>query len=734
MGKAIGIDLGTTNSVVAFKDTSVKVVQTGANNEDLCRSCVALDKSGQFLVGNAAFKNWKRYTPNIVVSVKRLMGTSFSDRQVQQMIQDKKSYPYEIVVPSGATDEAVAVVLRGREFSPEQISAEILKSLRNDASTKLGEVTHAVITVPAYFTEKQKFATMQAAKLAGLHVQQLLAEPTAAAISYGFDKMKPGDEAKQLLVYDFGGGTFDLSIILACDGQFIESGSNGDRWLGGDDINRILSEYVCKEIEKRDGFILSELLEEKTEKEKAEFTSGLKIEVEEAKKTLSQVERATIFFSNFLENEEGDPVDDLVVTRDTFELLIRPLIQRTIDIIENLLAKSNIPIETIDNILLVGGSSCIPLVKKMLVAKFGDEKVLSSEKPMLAIAEGAAILAHSLPTTEEAAMTHSLPTTQNGGVTESTKHCLFIQLINPDGSYRLEKIIDSQEVLPLRVDRKFRTTVDNQKIVEIKIFTDSENGGQELVATGFFTISENLPSLSDISFSFNLDKNETLSAKAKVIATGKVVDIRLGRGYNDSRCLSELSQKTEEVLANQQISIAKKATFMAEMQQLIDKINKENLSPTDAKWNDFEQDVLGSYTRSLMGEKQENNLGEIFATILLSQFGQFLNPSDADELRDGLLRIKNSNDSFEKDSLRSNLEKTANKYNLLIHVFMFKIIGDNSKTPQVAGRAICVFDEMMAALNNHNIHEVNSLISANTDLLETISEEGIDIGAGISIA
>ena len=733
MGKAIGIDLGTTNSVVAFKDTSVKVVQTGANNEDLCRSCVALDRSGQFLVGNAAFKNWKRYTPNIVVSVKRLMGTGFTDPQVQKMVQDKKSYPYGIKKPDGGTDEAVAVVLRGREFSPEQISAEILKSLRTDADTKLGNVTHAVITVPAYFTEKQKSATKKAAELAGIHVQRLLAEPTAAAISYGFDKMNPG-ESKQVLVYDFGGGTFDLSILMALDGQFIESGSGGDRWLGGDDIDRLLTDFVCKEIEKRDGFILSELLEDKTEKEKAEFIGGLKSDVEEAKKTLSQVEKATVFFSNFLENEDGDPVDDLVITRDKFESLIRPLIQRTIDLIEELLAKANIPMETIDNILLVGGSSCIPLVKKMLVAKYGEEKVLSSEKPMLAIAEGAAILAQSLPSDDEALVIEETPENESVSVVTTTKHSTFIQLANPDGSYRLEKIIDSQEVLPFEVNRKFRTTVDNQKIVEIKIFNDTENGGHSLITTGFFTISENLPALSDINFTFNLDENETLSVKAKVVKTGKAVDIRLGRGYNDSRCLSELSQKTEEVLANQQISTAKKATFMSEMQQLIDKINKENLSPTDAKWNDFEQEVLGSYTRSLMGEKQENNLGEIFATILLSQFGQFLNPSDADELRDGLLRIKNSNDSFEKDSLRSDLKKTANKYNLLIQVFMFKIIGDNSKTPQVAGRAICVFDEMMAALNNNNIHEVNSLISANVDLLEKISEERIDIGAGIRIA
>ena len=152
MGKAIGIDLGTTNSVVAFKDTAVKVIQTGANNEDLCRSCVALDKSGQFLVGNSVYKNWKRYSPNIVVSVKRLMGTAFSDSQVQKMRADSKAYPFGIKKPLGGTSEAVSIVLRGKEYSPEFISGEILKSLKRDAATKLGDVTHAVITVPAYFT------------------------------------------------------------------------------------------------------------------------------------------------------------------------------------------------------------------------------------------------------------------------------------------------------------------------------------------------------------------------------------------------------------------------------------------------------------------------------------------------------------------------------------------------------------------------------------------------------
>lgn len=734
MGKAIGIDLGTTNSVVAYKDTTVKVIQTGVNNEDLCRSCVALDKSGQFLVGNAVYKNWKRYSPNIVVSVKRLMGTGFSDPQVQKMRADHNSYPYGIKKPSGGTEEAVAIVLRGKEYSPEQISGEILKSLKNDANTKLGDVTHAVITVPAYFTEKQKSATKKAAELAGLHVQRLLAEPTAAAISYGFDQMMPG-ESKQVLVYDFGGGTFDLSILMAVDGQFIESGSGGDRWLGGDDIDRLLTDYVCKEVEKRDGFSLSKLLKEKTEKEKSEFIGGLKAGIEEAKKSLSQVENATIFFSDFLENEDGDPVDDFVISRTTFDSLITPLIKRTIDLIDELLEKTSIPMETIDNILLVGGSSCIPLVRKMLADKYGSNKVLSSEKPMLAIAEGAAILAQSLPSDEGAITETSIESTENQiGVVLTTKHQTFIQLENPDGSHRMEKIIDSQEVLPFEGNKKFRTVSNNQKIVEIKLFTDAENSSFTKTASGFFTISENLPAMSDLNFTFNLDEDETMTAKVKIGKTGKVAEIRLGRGQNDSSCLSELSQKIENVLRNSQISDSKKATFIGEMQQIIDTINKNNYSPTDARWGDLEEDIRVAHTRALMGDKQENNIGEIFAMILLGQFSRFLNTDDEKEMRDLLFKIKNSNDNFEKDSIRQNLERIANRYSLLIHIFMFKLIGDNSNNPQVAGRAVCVYDEMVNALNNNNISEVNELICSNGDLLEEIQSGSINIGMGTGLA
>lgn len=732
MGKAIGIDLGTTNSVVAYKDSTVKVIQTGANNEDLCRSCVALDKNNQFLVGNSVYKSWKRYTPHIVTSVKRLMGMGFSDPQVQEMCRKTNAYPYGIKKPTGGTDEAVAIVLRGREYSPEAISAEILKSLKKDTDNKLGDVTHAVITVPAYFTEKQKHATFKAAELAGLHVQRLLAEPTAAAISYGFDKMVPG-ESKRVLVYDFGGGTFDLSILMAVDDQFIECGSGGDRWLGGDDVDHLLSDYACQAIEKRDGFSLNDLLEEKSAKEKASFVEGLKLGVEEAKKSLSQVDKATIYFTDFLENEDGNPVDDLEITRAEFERLITPLIQRTINLIEELLEKTSVSMDDIDNILLVGGSSCIPLVKEMLSNKYGKAKVLSSEKPMLAIAEGAAILAHSLPSSEEAMSVEKQGSDITDGPITSTKHQYFIQLSNPDGTHWMEQIIDSQEVLPYDTNKKFRTICNNQKIVEIKLFTDTENGAYSKLSSGFFTISDNLPAMSELMFTFHLDINEIMTATVKIVQTGKKTEIRLGRGYNDSRCLSELSDKTDAILDNSQIADSKKATFINEMQQLIDTINKNNYSPTDSRWSDHEEEIRAAHTRALLGEKQENNLGEIFASILLGTFSQFINQTDADAMREQLFKLKNSNDSFEKESIQQQLIQLSNKYTLLIHVFLFKVIGDSSSNPQTAARAVCVYDEMINALNNHNISEVKELIQANEDLLQEVqkSDGTIDLGKGL---
>lgn len=610
MAKAIGIDLGTTNSVVAFKDTSVRTITTGPDNEELCRSCVAMDKkTGEFVVGNSPYNSWKKYAPNIVVSVKRLMGAGISDEQVQKMKAQKSLYPYGIDKLAGGTDESVAVILNGKQFTPEQISAQILRQLKEDASVKLGEITHAVITVPAYFNEKQKTATRKAAEMAGLKVQRLLAEPTAAAISYGVDKMEK-DEEKVFLVYDFGGGTFDLSILVASGGNFIESGTGGDRWLGGDDIDKTLMNYVFEQTNKEQSVNVQELIDALDERKKFGFQGELKKQIESAKKQLSNSKAASIEIFGELETEDGDMVDiEVSITREDFENLIRPLIQRTINLVDELLDKTGYPIETIDNILLVGGSSCIPLVRKMLVAKYGEEKILSSEKPMLAIAEGAAILAHALSDEFECpecgGMVPKESSTcphcgakfnvedgeETGGeppilVTYTTKHNYYIKLETGN-----QKIIDANELLPFEINKRFKTTVDNQKIVELIILSDAEGGTYEKIASGFFTISDNLPVDSSLTFTFSLTESEELSAKVKVDKTGKTTNIVLGRGNKDSKCLGTISDSIRGILNDSSISDAKKAEYMSKVQESIDVISKGNFKEDASEWQDIENKI-----------------------------------------------------------------------------------------------------------------------------------------------
>lgn len=733
MGKAIGIDLGTTNSVVAFKDVTVRTIQTGANNEDLCRSCVAQDKNGNFIVGNSVYNSWKRHAPNIVVSAKRLMGASINDSNVQKMKADKHSYPFGIQKLSGGTEDSVAILLHGKEYTPEQISAEILRALKNDANTKLGDVEYAVITVPAYFNEKQKTATKKAAKLAGLKVLQLLAEPTAAALSYGFDNLKP-DEDKTLLIYDFGGGTFDLSILTAAGGQFVETGAGGDRWLGGDDIDVILSDYVKDQIENNNNLNLQELLDDKTEKEVKEFTAGLKADVENAKKTLSQSTSATIFISNYLEDEDGEPIDDIIVTRDTFEGLIRPLIQRTIELIEELLVKTSISSDDLSNILLVGGSSCIPLVKRMLVEKFGEEKVLSSEKPMLAIAQGAAILAASMDVSkwkdEEDGDFDENEVPSDGPIVYTAKHNYFIQL-QKNGKKELEKLIEDQTPLPYSINRQFSTTVNDQKIVEVKLFSDAEDGTYDKLASGFFTISDSLSAGSKLNFTFNLDEDETLRVKVKIVDSGKSAQVVLGRGDKDSSCLSEISSSIEDVMSDGDISDNKKVTFISKIQNIIDTIEKSRLKSDDNKWFELEQQVKTARQFALEPEEKENHLGEILASVLVNNFRQYLDPADYSEMRDKLNQLHSTTDKFKRESLNQELEDLANQYGILLHTFLFKIAGGSAKTPQDAARANCAFDEMMQALNSGDISSVSRIQNENEDLLEALKGKPIDWGTGI---
>lgn len=752
MGKTIGIDLGTTNSVVAFKDASVRVLATGSDNQELCRSCVAVDASGSFIVGNTPYKGWKRYAPNIVVSVKRLMGAAISDPQVQKMQKDKDMYPYGITKLSGGTEDSVAIIMNGREYTPEQISAEILRQIKNDAAIKLNdEVTHAVITVPAYFNEKQKSATRKAAELAGLKVQRLLAEPTAAAISYGADKMA-ANEDKIFLVYDFGGGTFDLSILVASGGNFIESGTGGDRWLGGDDIDRIISEYILAEASKANGGIdIHQLINNLPDRKKYAFQGEFKNEIESAKKSLSSAKSVTISLFDHLETEAGDPVDiEVSLTRAKFEEMIRPLVQRTLDLIDELLEKTAYPIDTIDNILLVGGSSCIPLVRQMLSDKYGQDKILSSEKPMLAIAEGAAILSHSMGTesecphcgklvpvgVDECPHCHALMSEvvseqdlQEGKVQVSitTKHKYFIQTADDADNVKYTMIIDENEVLPNEVSRKFYTIVDNQKIIGVKLFSDAEDGKMDKLSTGFFTIPESLPVHSELQFTFRLNANETMDVKVRVAATGKTTNIVLGRGSLDQHCLDSISANFDRIMGDSSISDIKKSEYMEKLQKTIELISAGGLSPESRDWQDIEHKLDTAVTVA-QTKDSEKSVYAVIAKIQLENFGRFMRDDDKNAMHSELAKVESAATPMAKNEALGKLEELTEKYSLFTHGFLFNIAGHSSDNPVNANKALVVFNQFMAALNAGDVDKARDLLSANESLLEGLKPDALTGG------
>ena len=712
MAKAIGIDLGTTNSVVAFKDTAVRVISTGANNEDLCRSCVA-SKNGTFDVGNHVYTQWKRYAPNIVVSVKRLMGGAISDEQVQKMKADRDAYPYGIKQLTGGTEESVAVVLEGREYTPEQISAEILKRLKEDASRKLNdEVTHAVITVPAYFSQKQKAATRKAAELAGLKVQRLLAEPSAAAISYGMDQYGP-DDAKTFLVYDFGGGTFDISILMTANGQFNEMAAGGDRWLGGDDVDRKLTEYVYTQIEIQQGIDIRNIIDNMPDKARNAFVGHMKKVVEDAKKALSINTEATVYSYGDLETEDGDPIDfDIVITRDTFNSMVRPLVARSIELIEELLVKAAFPIEAIDNILLVGGSSCIPLVKEMLSAKYGADKVKSSEKPMLSIAEGAAILAHSLPMEDATVESDSeevvLPEPDTTGlIFNTTKRAVYMEVEEANGQKAYEKIIDVSEALPLSVNRKFYTTSDNQKVLEVKLFTPAEDGSYEFVNSGFFTISENLPKGSGVIFTFSVDLDEIVDLKVKPDATGKTTRIVLGRGNFDTACLNELSQSIQSVLSDSNISVAQKKEFMEYVQTCVDKLNSKRRDDMDEEWKTIRSEIVSSKPAAEV--RDVNSVYLAISQILEEVFGKYVSNSDSMKMAD----LRQQYEQTHNPAILASLKQVCEEYSLFTHVYLYSILGERSQNPSVANKAKSLFNEIMGYINTNNATGLENVLEQN---------------------
>lgn len=716
MKKAIGIDLGTTNSVVAFKDTEVKILRS-KENEELVRSCVSLIKE-EIFVGKTAYNTGlKRNPENTVLSVKRLMGGAWKDKMVQDMISNKKYYKFGITKLQGGTDDSVAILLGGKQHSPEQISAEILKKLKRDAEEKLGdEVTHAVITVPAYFTEKQKNATKIAAQLAGLKVQKLLAEPTAAAIAYGVDNLKVGD-SKTVLIYDFGGGTFDLSVLNIVDGQYMEAGTGGDRWVGGDDIDKKLQELIFKKVESEYNISnLEELIEALPKKKRDLLEAEIRIKAEDAKIQLSSSKNAEIFIPNQLEDENGEIIDiEFDITRQEFEKAIKPFIQKTIDLIDELLKELGYDIGMIDSILLIGGTSCIPLVKQMLSSIYGNDKILISEKPMLAVAEGAGILSHRLGDEYEAPLEITKTVDE---ISCTTNHNYFIEVQAKDGGFNFEKIIEKQMPLPTSKSIILGTTVNNQKFAKVSLYSDVEGNKKEKMTTSYFTIDVDLPIQSEIVFDIEIDTNENFNISAYPKGQKNLAkNIIIGRGQKDSAAFKTIEEFTNEALAKIDSWQAQDKYFelQKEMIKLSEQIGKEN--PLDQRWSEIDFKIKNAFDEAVKedveereGSRDENIISG--AIMLINEYNTIMRQSDVKTLIE-LLKDFDRADPIEKVEITGQVDKITDNYIDLFTLFRIKTAADTAINGHGTG-----------ALGQTNAHEDATYLKKQHDLVLNCFQTG----------
>lgn len=504
MSKIIGIDLGTTNSVMAFMEGGKPTIISNAQGSRLTPSVVAEDDKGEVLVGTPA-KNQAVVNPeDTIYSVKRLIGRSWSDKEVQE---DTKLLPFEM---RKASNDGVEVKMGGEWYTPQEISAKVLAKMKKDAEEFLGEeVKEAVITVPAYFDDSQRQATKDAGKIAGFEVKRIVNEPTAAALAYGLDDKKD----QKVAVFDLGGGTFDISILEMGDGVFEVLATNGDTHLGGDDFDQKIIDYLAEEFEKKEGL---DLRNDKTALQR------LKEGAEKAKIELSTSEETEVNIPYITATDKGPKHLKEVLTRSQLEKLTAELIENTEKPCEKALKDADLDKKDIDEVLLVGGMTRMPAVAKKVKEIFGKEPN-KGVNPDEVVASGAAI---------------------QGGVLGGDIKDITLLDVTPL-SLGLEtlggvmtKLIDRNTTIPVEKKQIFSTAADNQPGVEIHILQGEREMAADNKTLGRFMLDGIAPAprgVPQIEVTFSIDANGILNVKAVDLATKKEqkITITASTGLSD---------------------------------------------------------------------------------------------------------------------------------------------------------------------------------------------------------
>ncbi|WP_299187918.1 molecular chaperone DnaK [uncultured Campylobacter sp.] len=495
MAKVIGIDLGTTNSCVSIFERGESKIIPNKEGKNTTPSVVAFTDKGEVLVGDSAKRQAVTNPEKTIYSIKRIMGLMMNEKNAQEA---KKRLPYKIIDRNGAC----AVEIAGKVYTPQEISAKVLIKLKEDAEAFLGEpVVDAVITVPAYFNDSQRKATKEAGTIAGLNVLRIINEPTAAALAYGLDKK----ESEKIVVYDLGGGTFDVTVLETGDSVVEVLSTGGNAFLGGDDFDNKLIDFLSAEFQSESGIDL---------RGDVMAMQRLKEAAENAKKELSSAMETTVNLPFITADATGPKHLMKTITRAKFESMIEGLVGETISTLKKVVSDAGLTMKDIKEIVMVGGSTRVPLVQEEVKKAFGKE-LNKSVNPDEVVAIGAAI--------------------QGAVIKGDVKDVLLLDVtplslgIETLGGV-MTKIIEKGTTIPTKKSQTFSTAEDNQSAVTINVLQGERDFAKDNKSLGNFNLEGIMPAprgVPQIEVEFNIDANGILTVSAKDKATGKATDIRI---------------------------------------------------------------------------------------------------------------------------------------------------------------------------------------------------------------
>lgn len=579
MSKIIGIDLGTTNSCVAIMDGDKVRVIENAEGDRTTPSIIAYTDDNEILVGQSAKRQAVTNPENTIYAIKRLIGRRFKDDVVQK---DIKMVPYKI---AGADNGDAWVEVKGEKMAPPQVSAEILKKMKKTAEDYLGEkVTEAVITVPAYFNDSQRQATKDAGRIAGLDVKRIINEPTAAALAYGMDK-KGGD--RTIAVYDLGGGTFDLSIIEIADvdgeHQFEVLATNGDTFLGGEDFDMKIIEFLADQFKKDSGIDL---------RGDSLAMQRLKEAGEKAKIELSSSQQTDVNLPYITADASGPKHMNVKLTRAKLESLVEELVQRSLEPCKVALKDSGLKIEEIDEVILVGGQTRMPLVQEKVKEFFGKD-ARKDVNPDEAVAMGAAIQAAVLSGDVKDVL-----------LLDVTPLTLGIETMGGVAT----PVIDKNTTIPTKKSQTFSTADDNQTAVTIHVVQGERKQATQNKSLGRFDLADIPPAsrgVPQIEVTFDIDANGILNVSAKDKATGKEqsIVIKASSGLNDdeiekmvqdAEANADEDRKFEELVQVRNQGDAMVHAVRKTLKEAADKVSESEKESIEASINELEEALTGS--------------------------------------------------------------------------------------------------------------------------------------------